>query len=95
MSLLPPPPLSVVFPHHSDGDQKRASEEQSSASLFSPLLRLLRNPVGSLGGFVYELLGTLDSQTMTKSVDSSPEQRKEALLQCMKDVRTSESAHNG
>jgi hypothetical protein len=92
MSLLPPPPLSAVFPH---GDQKQASEERSSASPLSPLLRLLRNPVGSLGGFIYDLIGSQDSHALTKNLHTSPEQRKQVLLQRMKDVRAPESAHNG
>jgi hypothetical protein len=95
MSLLPLPPLSSVFPHHPDGDQKQANEEQSSASALSPLLRLLRNPVGSLGGFIYDLPGSQDSHALTKNLHPSPEQRKQVLLQRMKDVRTPESAHNG
>ena len=94
MSLLSPAPLSVVFAHHADGDQKRASEDQSSASLLSPLRRLLRNPVGSVGGFVYDMIGAPQSKALI-NLDSSPDERKQALLQCMKDVWTSAAAHRG
>jgi hypothetical protein len=69
-------PLPTVFPHRPDGQP----EDQPRASLppvLSPVLRLLRNPAASLGGLVY---GPAQD-------GPSPDQRKQALLQSLKNVR--------